>query len=361
MRISKNSFRLLSLVLLTVLVFLSSCTGNTDGPSGVSEASKTAVTSPESDSKPAAERSVVDQAGREVVVEDPVERIVSGYYIASSACLAIGLKDKLAGIEAKAADRPIYRIAAPELLQLPDVGTAKEFNMEACIALEPDLVILPKRLKDSAEILAGLGIPVILVNPESHRELVEMIRLIGRAAGAEERAETLVDYYNRELDAVAALTGSAAERPSVYLCGNGSYLSTAPNGMYQASLIDAAGGVNAAGDIDGDNWVQVSYEQIMAMDPQVIVIPPEAAYGKEEILSDAQLAHVAAVRDGRVYQMPKGFEAWDSPVPSCTLGIRWLLSSLHGELYSIDSLRSDAAAFYREFYGTEIDVSLIGK
>ena len=54
----------------------------------------------------------------------------------------------------KADSRPIYAMSAPELLALPDVGTAKEFNMEGCIALEPDLVILPARLRDSADTIA---------------------------------------------------------------------------------------------------------------------------------------------------------------------------------------------------------------
>lgn len=304
---------------------------------------------------------VTDQGGRQVTIDQPVERIVSGYYISSSACIALGLGDKLVGIEAKAASRPIYALAANRLLELPNVGTAKEFNLEGCIALEPDLVILPMRLRDSAETMTELGIPVLLVNPETHRGLVDMISLIGQATGAQESAESLIRYYEGELAEAVDLTVILAERPMVYMSGNSAYLSTAPKDMYQATLIEAAGGFNAAADIEGDNWTEVSYEQLIAMNPDVIVIPAEASYGKEDILADAQLASLTAVKNGQVYQMPKAFEAWDSPVPSCVLGTKWMLYALHEEVYSLEALQADAADFYRQFYGIDIDTALIGK
>lgn len=304
---------------------------------------------------------VTDQAGREVTIKSPVEKIVSGYYISTSTCIALNLTDKLVGIEAKADSRPIYAMAASQLLALPNVGTAKEFNMEGCIALEPDLVILPKQLKDSADIMAELGIPVILVSPESHSDLVNMIALIGQATGAGDNAAKLISYYENELEAVAVLTKDIVKRPTVYMGGNSAYLMTAPKDMYQASLIDAAGGINAAADVDGDKWTEVSYEHLVAMNPDVIIIPSEAAYARDDVLGDPQLAGITAVIENHVYQMPKGFEAWDSPVPSCTLGIRWMLSALHEDVYPIEQLQSNAVSFYKEFYGTEIDVSLIGK
>ncbi|MDR0649086.1 MAG: ABC transporter substrate-binding protein [Synergistaceae bacterium] len=309
----------------------------------------------------AAKITVTDQAGREVTINGLPDRIVSGYYISSSTCIALGLTDRMVGIEAKADIRPIYALAAQKLLKLPNVGTAKEFNLEACVALEPDLVILPKRLRDSADMLAELGIPAILVNPENHRDLVEMITLIGRSTGAEDKAAMLVGYYNGELAAVAELTKGISERPSVYMAGYSGYLSTAPKDMYQASLIDAAGGVNAARGVDGDNWTSVSYEQVIAMNPDVIVIPAEASYAKGDILKDAQLADIAAVKEGKIYKMPNDFEAWDMPVPSCTLGIRWMLNALHGDVYPLKALQGDAASFYSKFYGVEIDAALIGK
>lgn len=368
MCMQKRTRQVLGLLLsLAVILSFSACGGGASSaapPSANTTAESASVTAsaPQGSSAPALAGgvTVVDQAGREVTIEGSIERIVSGYYISSSACIALGLTDRMVGIEAKADSRPLYAMAAPQMLELPNVGTAKEFNMEGCIALEPDLVILPKRLKDSADTLADLGINVVLVSPESHEDLVGMLELIGEATGTQDAATQLVSYYSDELTTVAALTKDLAEKPTVYMGGNSSYLETAPKDMYQASLIDTAGGINAAADIDGNNWTAVSYEQLVAMNPDVIVIPCEASYTKEEVVGDAQLVGISAVKEGRVYQMPRDFEAWDSPVPSCTLGIRWMLNALHEDVYSLEELRTDAADFYEEFYGAQIDTSLIG-
>ena len=120
---------------------------------------------------------LTDMAGREVTVEREPQRIVSGYYISSSACIALGLRERLVGVEDKAGQRPIYSLAAPELMELPNVGSAKAFDLEACVAAEPDLVILPMKQKDTAAALEELGIPALLVLPESHQQVLEMFDL----------------------------------------------------------------------------------------------------------------------------------------------------------------------------------------
>ncbi len=301
---------------------------------------------------------LTDAAGRQVTIETEPETLVSGYYITTSMLIALGQQDKLVGIEAKADTRPIYALAAPELLELPSVGTAKEFDLEGCAALEPDLVILPLKLQESAEALEQLGINALVVNPEDMDLLEETLDLLGQATGSSERAHALMDY-NAETEAEMAELLADAEKPSVYLAGNSSYLSTAGSKMYQNTLIELGGGENVAAELEDDYWADISYEQLLAWNPDVIVIAADADYTKEDLLADSQLAGLTAVQNGAVYALPSAFEAWDSPVPSGVLGIRWMASALHGDLYSLEQFRQDAADFYKEFYGVEIDTQLI--
>ena len=91
---------------------------------------------------------VTDQLGREVTIEKEPQKLVSGYYISTSIVIALDLEDKLVGVEAKAGKRAIYKLAAEDIVNLPSVGTAKEFDLEGCAALSPDLVIVPAKLKD---------------------------------------------------------------------------------------------------------------------------------------------------------------------------------------------------------------------
>jgi iron complex transport system substrate-binding protein len=306
-------------------------------------------------------RTLQDMALREFTLEKPVERIVSGYYISTSVIMALNVADKLVGIEAGASSRPLYTLAGPVLLSLPDVGTARDFNIEACLALEPDLVILPIRLLETADILTDMGVAVMIVNPESAADINQMIMLIGIATETKDRGELLVNFLNEENRSIEQLVAEITDKPTVFVSGNSSYLSTAGSEMFQASLIELAGGINAASEISGDSRQEISYELLLSMNPDVFIIPPEAAFDITEVTENPQLAELNAVRNGRVYQMPDAFEAWDSPVPSSILGIRWLLSVLHEDAYSLEDMRQTAFDFYKLFYDIEIDVTLINK
>ena len=306
---------------------------------------------------------VKDMAGREVTLEKQPERIVSGYYISSSACIALGLTDKMVGIEDKSAKRPIYKLAAPALIDLPNVGSAKAFDLEACIATEPDLVILPMKQKDTAQTLQEMGIATLLVLPESHEQLIEMFTLIGTATNTVKQAEKLISYYNTKLSAVTELTRDIPddEKPVVYLGSTSDILRTAPREMYQASLITTAGGKNAGDVLEGSSWTDIDNETFLTMNPDIIVIPTDnfavssPDYTAEDVMNNPTFSDVTAVKNGAVYQMPIGYEAWDSPVPSGILGTLWMLKTLHPELYPAEQFAADVNEFYTVFYGFSVN------
>ena len=293
---------------------------------------------------------VTDQAGRQVTIESQPETLVSGYYITTSLLIALGLQDGLVGIEAKADTRPIYALSAPELLELPSVGTAKEFDLEGCAALAPDLVILPLKLESAADSLAELGIPALLVNPEDQALLNEAVTLIGTATNTQARAQALLDF-SAEQEQRLADTLAGAETPSVYLAGNSDFLSTAGDAMYQSDMIRMAGGVNAAAEITDTYWAEVSYEQVLAWDPDYIVLASDAGYTVDDVLADPNLAGCAAVENGNVFQIPGDAEAWDSPVPGGILGAVWLSSVLPPDLCPEADSLAVIDEFYQTFYG----------
>ena len=293
---------------------------------------------------------VTDHAGREVTIEAEPQKLVSGYYISTSLLIALDLDEKMVGIEAKANKRAIYSLAAPELIALPNVGTAKEFDLEGCVALEPDLVILPLKLKNAAATLEGLGIDVLLVNPENQELLTSMIHMIAAATNTEDKAAELLGFTATQ-EAYLAQTLAGAAAPSVYLAGNSSMLSTAGNAMYQSDMIRLAGGVNVAAAIEDAYWVEIDYEQLLAWNPEYIILASDASYTVEDVMADPILADCAAVVNGHVYQMPGKAEAWDSPVPSGILGALWLANVLHADLLTDDDYAAKVDEYYETFYG----------
>ena len=293
---------------------------------------------------------ITDHAGRSVTIESEPESIVSGYYIATSMLIALGQQDKLVGVENKADTRAIYQLSAPELISLPGMGTMKSFDLEGCAALNPDLVVLPLKLKDAAATLEELGFTAIVVNPESQALLEEAVSMLGSATGSADRAAELLNtIHESTAELEVALEG--ARQPLVYLSGNSAFLNTAGPGMYQHTLLTNAGAENAAKEITDTYWVEVSYEQLLAWNPEAIVIAADADYTAEDVLADTVLAGCTAVQNGAVIQIPGSIESWDSPVPASFLGSLYIASQLHPDLYSHENYAEAAVEFYETFYG----------
>lgn len=292
---------------------------------------------------------VIDQAGREVVIEKEPQRLISAYYITTSLLMALDLDEQMVGIENTPEKRAVYGLSAPKLLELPTVGTAKELDIEACLALEPDLMILPMKLKSTVEVLEEFDIDVLLVDPEDQERLIAMIELVALAANREEQAQQVLAFIQEQQE---FLTESLAdtERPSVYLAGNSSMLKTAGDAMYQSNMIRLAGGMNAASGIEDTYWAEIDYEQLLSWDPEYIILAAEAVYTVEDVLADPNLKECTAVVNGNVYRLPNKAEAWDSPVPGSILGAVWLANILHEEKVSDAECAARIDTYYENFY-----------
>ena len=250
-------------------------------------------------------------------------------------------------------------LAAPEFLDLPGVGSGKETNIEAIAALEPDLVLLPKKQLEAAETLAGLGIPTAVVEPESYESFNALIALLGTLCGCEEQAGALTAYYDGVVERVTGLTKDA-ERPAVYLAGAASYLRTCAGGMYQREMIEMAGGSCVSQDIQGRAWADVSAEQLAAWDPEAVFSVSYAEYALDDIRGDAALSGLRAVKEDRLYTVPSEIEAWDYPQPSSILGLLWMTHILHPELVSREEYVKGAQEFYQTYFGLEVSEEQLG-
>lgn len=330
-----------TLLVLTLLLSLTACGLNDTPMESTHVTSATAVSH-----YPV---TVTDQAGREVTITKEPQRLISSYYITTSLLMALDLDERLVGVEDNAGLRPIYSLSNPIILELPSIGTAKELDLEACAALAPDLAILPMKVRDSVEDLEALGITVLLVNPESQELLIEMIQLVATATNTEEKAEALMGFIEIQENYLTEIL-SGADMPSVYLASNSSFLSTAGDSMYQSDMIRLAGGRNVAGEIEDTYWAQIDYEQLLAWDPEYIILPSSAKYTVADVMEDPNLSGCRAVVNGNVYQIPGDVESWDSPVPGSILGAFWLANILHPEKMTHTDYLEIMNEYYETFY-----------
>ena len=340
----KKNRRLLALLLAAAMALslLAGCGPKQEMPSAPEEPEDTQIV-------------LTDQIGREVVLEESAERVVSVYYLSSSLLAALGAKDKVVGIEMKADTRGLYKLAAPEFLELPAVGSGKGVNVEETAALEPDLVILPKKLSEQAEQFDALEIPCIVIDPETLDGFWEAVDLIAAATGTEEQAARLVQYQRDVMERVTTLCAETEGRPSVYIAGS-DFLRTAGSGMYQNELIKMCGGVNAAAAFEDASWVDVSPEELVSWDPDRIYMVSYADYSRDEILNDERFRSLSAIRNEQTdfLVFPSSVEPWDYPTASMALGALWLGNQLHPEVVTEEEYVTEAQYFYREFFGIEV-------
>lgn len=312
------------------------------------------------DQEESSEITVTDQAGRTVTLDAPAERIVSAYYISTATLIALGCEDNLVGIEMKADTRELYKLAAPQLLELPAVGSGKGINVEETAALKPDLVIIPLKLQESAASFEALDIPVFVVNPETQEDFESCVGLLAELCGQEEQGEALLSYYQDSMEKMKDLTADLEDKPLVYLSSGSSYLSTCTSKMYQNDLIEMAGGVNVSSDLQEGYWQDISAEQLLEWNPEYIFPVSYAEYSLDDIRQDSALAEVMAVKEDKIYTFPSEIEPWDYPTPSSVLGVLWLTQKLHPDLYSEEEYVEEAKSFYQTFFDIDVTEEQLG-
>jgi iron complex transport system substrate-binding protein len=160
---------------------------------------------------------VRDAFDRAVTVPAPPQRIVTIFASNTEMLAALGLIDRIVGIEA-------YTRYPPEILDRPLVGGRLGFSVDAVVRLRPDLVVVtPAR--------------------QAAHQLVN-IRLLGRAAGVSDRGEQLArSLEDRLASTMQRVKGRTLPRVVMITgrLGNGLLLVTRP-GTYTGDAIELAGG-----------------------------------------------------------------------------------------------------------------------
>lgn len=356
-KLNKRKISLLIAVMLLGASVLAGCGNKANG--GTSSSSQDVIQE-QSENNSEYPITVTDQIGRTVTIEEPVDSIVSSYYISTAITIALGKEENLTGIEMKADTRELYKLAAPQLLELPAVGSGKGVNIEEIANIKPDVVIIPKKLQDSVEQLETLKIPVIVIDPETLDDYMECVTLLGTVFGEEERANQLLTYYTEKMDAVSELTKDLENKPAVYLGSGSSYLSTCTSKMYQNDLIAMAGGTNVSAELEDGYWAEVSAEHLLSWNPEYIFAVSYAEYTLEDIKNDKALQTVDAVKEDNVLFFPSEIEPWDYPTPSSILGVLWLTHVLHEDLYTKEAYITEAEEFYRTFFDIDVTEAQLG-
>ena len=230
-------------------------------------------------------------------------RIITASIGHDEVVLALVPAERLVAVGAVSKD-PTFSNMADLVLDKPEVSR----DPETIIVQSPDIVVTsPWYPVEGIDALRRAGILVIQtaldLDPQAQ---IDNILLIGYMLGEEERALAFADEVQGRYQAVLDATSDKSPRPSVIsLTQYGDSLWTAGSGTTQGSLIVAAGGVNAAAEHDVEGNQTIGLEAVIAMAPDVIIIPQPAAYGAEEfrqsLFNEEALSEVPAIQNETVY------------------------------------------------------------
>lgn len=245
---------------------------------------------------------LTDAYGNEVTVEEEPETIITVSPALTEIVYALGGEDKLIG-------RSEYDDYPEAVFDVQSVGAIDMPDTELIVSLDPDVVLASSIFSEEAyNALTDAGITVVIIKDESSLEaLTTYIETVADVIGLHEAGEELAMSVSDEIAEVAdeALDTIAGDDITVYYCmGYGEYGDyTAGGNTYINDIIEVAGCVNAAHDIDG--W-SISTEELLELDPYIILVP---SWGYDAFLETEPYTELTAVQQGRVLAVdPNLFE-----------------------------------------------------
>ncbi len=243
---------------------------------------------------------VVDGMGREITIATPPQTVVSLTPANTEVLYALGCGDKVVGVDNQS-DYPAEAAALEH-----KVGDYYAPNVEAVVALKPDVVFASDKLQQTAvEQLTALGVTVICNDPTALSDVAPGIEMMAKVMGADPSAIT-GDIANR----------LAAAKTKVYFALTfgeyGNY--TAGPGTFIDDMLTLLRCENVAGTAQLA-WPEYTMEQLALDDPDVILVSSMASAGDvvEQLKQTPGFSELRCVKEGHVYAVDANITSRPGP------------------------------------------------
>ena len=306
-------------------------------------------------------RVFTDSVGREVEVPAQIDKVALSGPMAQIVLFAL-CPDKLVGVSnAWSTEAEQYLdekyFTMPEIGQL--YGGKGELNPETLLQSGAQIVIDVGEPKGSiAEDLDALqeqtGIPFVHITATTETT-GDAYRMLGDLLNMKDEAETLAAYCEKVYDRTVSIAGSVEKANVLYVTGDmGQNVIAA--GSYHAEILDLLTNNLAVVDEPSSKGTgnEVSMEQILTWDPDVVIFAPESIY--DTVADDAAWQSVTAIKNGAYYEVPFVPYNWMGFPPSVQryLGMMWLSKVLYPDATAEYDLFSDVQEYYKLFYHCDL-------
>ncbi len=303
-------FRKLLFTLLIVLLLAACNPARTSTPAAVpTEPPSTSIT-------------LADGLGRTVTLARPAQRVVSLTPAGTEILFAVGAGAQVVG-------RDMFSDYPAEAAAVQDIGGSMgDYNLEAIVALQPDLVLAgginPPELVASLE---NLGLTVyFLSNPASMEEMYTKLETVAQLTGHESETAALVESLTARVAAVDEKLRPLSSAPTVYYELDATPYTAGP-GSFVDMLIRRAGGINIGAALQGE-WATISLEELLVQDPSIIILG-DSAWGEspETVAARPGWNALTAVQTGQVFPFDDNLVS--RPGPRWVDGLEALARLLH--------------------------------
>ncbi|TYR81283.1 ABC transporter substrate-binding protein [Priestia megaterium] len=314
----RNNYLLLSLCLMVAIV-LGAC-------SKAAEPAETNETSSKDNGL------VIENRGNTFTYNEAPKRAVALNQHATEIMLALGLEDSMVGT-AYLDDKilPKYKDAYEGIPVLSKQYPSKEVFLQQ----EPDFAYagwksaFTEKTLGTVEDLQELEINTYIqessnISGPTLDDVYKDIENIGKIFHVENKAEEVIQTMKADINKTIEKVGPIDKKQPVFVYDSGQETPFTAANNYLTHLIAIAGGKNIFDDID-KGWAEVSWEEVVNRNPEVIVIIDYGAetveQKKEFLLSKQELADVSAIKNERFIVLPlsAGAEGIRAPMSLQTL------------------------------------------
>ena len=209
----------------------------------------------------------------------------------------------------------VERGLVKEETELVDKGAGKTVDTEKLISLEPDFVICSADIashRDVASALKKAKIPVAMLRMDTFEDYLTILRTLTKITGKTENYEQFGENAKSEIEQIIS-GGKREDNPKILFVRSGSSYSSAKakkaDDNFAAKILEDFGCINIAdkAEVLLDN---LSAEVILKENPQYIFVSVMGDYDNskaymQELLAKKEYASLDAVKNGRVYFLPK--------------------------------------------------------
>jgi iron complex transport system substrate-binding protein len=271
-----------------------------------------------------APRTFVDDLDRKLYLAKPPKRIVSLAPSITEILFAIGAEDEIVGVT----DFCNY---PPAALEKPKVGYSQP-NLEALVALEPQLVLAPPSFlrADLLAKLEQLKIPTFVLESKTVEGIFGHIQLIGRMVGRAPEANAFTAAMRKQVVNLTKKVEGRLRPTLLYVLSSEPLITVGP-GSFIHHLIELAGGRNAAERANAP-YPRLTMEEVLTQNADILLFPVGEFEGVPQAEQDRwkRWDTLRAVQEGKLFQVQS--DLLNRPGPRVIEGLRHLVKLLHPDV-----------------------------